>query len=88
MGGGERETKHLHELEQPDTVQHNAKTPLTDIIITHPAWFYFSGSASDNTMVRERCSSETATLPHIVTGRAAGREATGETCQALSLSVF
>lgn len=25
-------------------------------------------------MVRERCSSETATLPHIVTGRAAGRE--------------
>lgn len=34
--GGGRETKHLHELEQPATVQHNAKTPLTDIIITHP----------------------------------------------------
>lgn len=50
--------------------------------------FFFNRSASGNTIVKERCSSATTTLPHVVTGRAAGREATAETCQALSLSVF
>lgn len=40
-GGGGKETKHLHQLEQPATVQHNAKTPLTDIIITHPGVVLF-----------------------------------------------
>lgn len=44
--------------------------------------------ASGDTMAKEWCSSETTTSPHVVTGRAAGREATAETCQALSLSVF